>query len=70
MAQEAPARTKIPTTGARRGRAVLRRAGEGRPHGTRPGSSRAGTPPRFPPTPTWPGSARRWPQGGTGTATS
>jgi len=34
MTQEAPARTKIPTTGARRGRTVLRRAGEGRPHGT------------------------------------
>ena len=27
-------------------------------------------PPRFPPTPTWPGSATRWPRGGTGTATS
>ena len=37
MAQEAPARAKIPTTGAQRGRTVLRRAAEGRPHGTRQG---------------------------------
>ena len=34
MAQEAPARAKIPTTGAQWGRTVLRRAAEGRPHGT------------------------------------
>jgi hypothetical protein len=41
MAQEAPARTKIPQNPHSRraaGRTVLRRAGEGRPHGTRQGS--------------------------------
>ena len=36
MAQEAPARTKIPTTSGRRGR-TARQAGEGWPHGTRQG---------------------------------
>ena len=37
MAQEAPARAKMPTTSAQRGRTVLRRAGEGCPHGPRQG---------------------------------
>jgi hypothetical protein len=37
MTQEAPARTKIPTTGARRSRTILRRAAEGGPHGPRQG---------------------------------
>ena len=34
MTQEAPARTKMPTTGPRRDR-TARRASQGRPHGTR-----------------------------------